>query len=162
MHPLIDLQLLVLIALANTAPLIAKRLLRDRFAYPLDGGLTFIDKRPLFGASKTIRGILLAVLLTSAGAPLVGLHVAIGALVGATAMVGDLLSSFVKRRLELPSSSKATGLDQIPESLLPLLACRGLLPLTVADIAVGVAVFFIGEVILSRLFYRLRLRDTPY
>ena len=32
------------------------------------------------------------------------------------AMVGDLLSSFVKRRLKFQPSSRATGLDQIPES----------------------------------------------
>ncbi len=162
MQPLVDLQLMALLALANTTPLIAKRILRDRLAYPLDCGLTFIDGRPLFGASKTIRGILLAVLVTSACAPLVGLSMKIGALVAAAAMAGDLLSSFVKRRLKLPPSSRATGLDQIPESLLPLLACRSTLSLTVADIAVSVAVFFIGEVLFSWLFYRLGLRDRPY
>jgi CDP-diglyceride synthetase len=162
MHPLIDLQLLTLLGMANTAPLIAKHILRDRLAYPLDCGLTFFDGRPLFGASKTIRGIALAVLLTSAAAPLVGLPLGIGALVAAASMAGDLLSSFVKRRLHRAPSSKATGLDQIPESLLPLLACRGPLSLTLADIGASVAVFFIGEVILSRLFYRLGLRDKPY
>src|SRR5262249_58539326 len=68
--------------------------------------------------------LVLAVLLTSAVAPLVGLPAAIGAIVGGSAMAGDLLSSFVKRRLALVPSSKATGLDQVPESLLPLLACQ--------------------------------------
>src|SRR5262245_15311496 len=162
MHPLVDLQLLLLLALANTAPLIGKRLLGNRLAYPLDGGVTFIDGRPLFGASKTIRGILLALVATSVGAPLVGLPVKIGVLVAAAAMAGDLLSSFVKRRLKMPPSSKATGLDQIPESLLPLLACSGALSLGVADIAVVVAVFFAGEVGFSRLLYRPGLRARPY
>jgi CDP-2,3-bis-(O-geranylgeranyl)-sn-glycerol synthase len=77
-------------------------------------------------------------------------------------MVGDLLSSFLKRRLHLASSSKATGLDQIPESLFPLLACRSALSLTTLDIAVGCAIFFAGEILLSRLFFWLRLRDRPY
>jgi len=162
MHPLADLQLLALLAVANTAPLIGKRLLGDRLAWPLDGGLTFADGRPLFGASKTIRGLALAVLLTSAVAPLAGLPAAIGALVAVTAMAGDLLSSFVKRRLALPPSSKATGLDQVPESLLPALACHGALALTLADIALVVAVFFVGEIIFSRLFFHLGLRDRPY
>jgi hypothetical protein len=49
----------------------------------VDGGLIFIDGRPLFGVSKTMRGILLAVLATSAAAPLIGLPVTIGALVAA-------------------------------------------------------------------------------
>ena len=39
----------------------------------------------------------------------------IGLLVAATAMAGDLLSSFLKRRLALAPSSQAIGLDQIPE-----------------------------------------------
>ena len=77
-------------------------------------------------------------------------------------MAGDLLSSFVKRRLALPPSSKATGLDQVPESLLPALACHGALVLTLADIALVVAVFFVGEIIFSRLFFHLGLRDRPY
>jgi len=161
-HPLLDLQLLILLAVANTAPLLGKRVLGDRLARPLDGGLTFFDGRPLFGASKTLRGVVLAVLATAAAGALVGLDWRIGALAGGGAMVGDLLSSFLKRRFGLKPSSQATGLDQVPESLLPLLACRAALPLTVADIALLVALFFIGEILFSRLFYRLGLRDRPY
>jgi CDP-archaeol synthase len=69
-----------------------------------------------------------------------------GLLVGAAAMAGDLFSSFLKRRLDLPPSSKATGLDQVPESLIPLLACRAVVDLYTADIVVGVGMFFVGEV----------------
>jgi hypothetical protein len=82
--------------------------------------------------------------------------------VGIAAMAGDLVSSFVKRRLNLAPSSRATGLDQIPESLFPLLACRGALALSVLDIATGVAVFFAGEVVLSLLLYEAHIRDRPY
>jgi CDP-2,3-bis-(O-geranylgeranyl)-sn-glycerol synthase len=77
-------------------------------------------------------------------------------------MAGDILSSFVKRRLGRPPSSLATGLDQVPESLLPLLACRNPLSLTAADIIAGIAISFIGELLLSRVLYKLRLRDRPY
>src|SRR5271155_896466 len=162
MHPVIVLQLLILLMLANGTPVIAKKILGSRYLYPLDGNLTFTDGRPVFGLSKTIRGFVLAVLVTTAGAPLVGLGWRIGLLVGSFAMAGDLFSSFCKRRLGLPSSSRASGLDQIPESLLPLLACRDLLALTAADIVVCVVMFVIGEVVLSRLLYAVRLRDRPY
>jgi hypothetical protein len=77
-------------------------------------------------------------------------------------MAGDLLSSFLKRRLGLAPSSRATGLDQIPESLFPLLACRSALALTAMDIATGCVIFFVGELLLSHLFFRLGLRDRPY
>jgi hypothetical protein len=42
------------------------------------------------------------------------------------------------------------------------LACRPVLPLTVLDIALACAVFFVGQVLLSRLFFWLRWRDRPY
>jgi CDP-2,3-bis-(O-geranylgeranyl)-sn-glycerol synthase len=148
--------------LANSTPVIAKDILGDRFAHPVDGGVRFVDGHPLFGASKTIRGIVLSVLVTTACAPLIGLDLKIGFLVGSSAMAGDLLSSFFKRRLNLPPSSRATGLDQIPESLIPLLVCLNSLSLSGADIAVTVAIFFAGEVLLSRLLYRMRVRDRPY
>jgi|ERR1700680_2445679 CDP-diglyceride synthetase len=162
MHPAVILQLLVLLALANGTPVLAKKLLGRRFARPLDGGISFVDGRPLLGASKTIRGVLLAILATSTGAPLMGIDWKIGALVGSVAMAGDLFSSFVKRRMNRPPSSRATGLDQVPESLFPLLACRDALSLTAVDIALAVAIFFVGELILSRLLYRAHLRDQPY
>ncbi len=59
-------------------------------------------------------------------------------------------------------SSMAIGLDQIPESLFPLLACRLALPLTMLDIGVATIVFFVGELVLSRILFRLHLRDRPY
>jgi CDP-2,3-bis-(O-geranylgeranyl)-sn-glycerol synthase len=102
------------------------------------------------------------VLAATASASLIGLGWSIGLLVGSFAMAGDLFSSFCKRRLGLPSSSRASGLDQIPESLLPLLACRDLLALTAAEIVLCVVMFVVGEVVLSRLLYAFRLRDRPY
>jgi CDP-2,3-bis-(O-geranylgeranyl)-sn-glycerol synthase len=162
MHPVVVLQLLILLMLANGTPVIAKKMFGDRYSYPLDANLTFADGRPIFGRSKTIRGVALALLVTTAGAPIIGLAWQIGLLVGSFAMAGDLFSSFCKRRLGLPSSSRASGLDQILESLLPVLACRDLLALTAADIVVCVVVFVIGEVVLSRVLYAFRLRDRPY
>jgi CDP-diglyceride synthetase len=162
MHFLHILQLLALLTLANGTPIIAKKIFGPRFARPLDGGIIFFDGRPLFGHSKTIRGITASILIATASAPFIGLDLTIGAIVAGAAMAGDLFSSFVKRRLNFPPSSRALGLDQIAESLFPMLACREALSLTIPDIALGVGVFFIGELILSRLLYRFHLRDKPY
>ena len=156
------LQLLVLMTLANGTPIVAKKIFGPRFARPLDAGFNFFDGRPLFGHSKTIRGILASILITTIGAPLIGMSPIIGAIVASTAMAGDLFSSFVKRRLNFPPSSQTIGLDQVPESLFPMLACGDALSLTVADIALGVGIFFVGELVLSRLLYRIHLRDKPY
>ena len=156
------LQILVLLTFANGTPIVAKKIFGSRFALPLDAGIIFFDGRPVFGASKTMRGIVVSILITSAIAPFIGLDLTIGAIVASSAMAGDLFSSFVKRRLNFPPSSQALGLDQVPESLFPMLACRDALSLTIADIALGVGIFFIGELILSRLLFRDHLRDEPY
>jgi hypothetical protein len=156
------LKLLLLLAVANGAPVLAKKAGGCTLGQPLDAGLRFIDGRPLFGPAKTVRGVLVSISATAAIAPLIGIAWWLGALIGATAMAGDLLSSFIKRRLDWPPSSRATGLDHIPESLLPLLACQHALMLTAADIGIVVGGFFAGAVVLSRLLYRLGLRDEPY
>jgi CDP-2,3-bis-(O-geranylgeranyl)-sn-glycerol synthase len=148
--------------LANGTPIVAKKIVGPRFSFPLDAGTVLFDGRPLFGPSKTIRGILVSVLITTASAPLIGLDLTIGAIVAGAAMAGDLFSSFVKRRLNSPPSSQAPGLDQVPESLFPMLACRDALSLTIADMALGVGIFFIGALILSRFLFRAHLRDEPY
>ena len=162
MQPTLIVQLLVLLTLANGTPVIAKKFLGNAFARPLDGGALFLDGRPLFGPSKTIRGIALSVLATSSCAPAIGLEWKVGALIAIMAMVGDLFSSFLKRRMALPSSSRAIGLDQVPESLFPLAASRLLLSLSILDIAVAVIFFFFGELILSRILFGLQIRDRPF
>jgi hypothetical protein len=90
-HPVIVLQLLALLVLANGTPVVAKKILGNRLSYPLDGNVRFLDGRPLFGRSKTIRGVVLGVLAAVAGAPLIGLGPEVGVLVGSLAMAGDLV-----------------------------------------------------------------------
>jgi CDP-diglyceride synthetase len=156
------LQLLILLVVANGTAVVAKKLFGVAFAFPLDGGARFIDGQPIFGPSKTIRGILVSVMATSICAALMGLGWKVGTLFATFAMVGDLSSSFVKRRLHLASSSMAIGLDHIPEALFPLLASRLLLPLSFLDIASGVTIFVVGALILSPLLFKLNLRDEPH
>jgi len=162
MQPVPILQALVLLTLANGTPIVVKKLFGSRLALPIDAGMQFLDGQPLFGSSKTVRGIVSSILVTAVLAPLVGASVGAGGLVAAFAMIGDLLSSFVKRRLRFPPSSQAVGLDQIPESLFPLLACQSGLSLTFTDIAFCVSIFLVGELVVSRLLHRLRVRDQPY
>ena len=119
MHGSLLLQLLILLVVANGTAVVAKKLLGPAFGRPLDGGAVFVDGEPIFGPSKTIRGVVVSVLATSICAVLMGLGWKVGTLVATFAMVGDLFSSFVKRRLRLASSSMAIGLDHIPEFSFP-------------------------------------------
>lgn len=155
-------QLLLLLGVANSAPIVAKHFLGARWNAPIDGGLRFFDGRPLLGPSKTVRGVVAAVVATALVARLLGLPLGLGALIGAAAMAGDALSSFAKRRLGVAPSGRATGVDQIPEALLPLLVIRGLMPLSLLQIAGITLAFFVLEIPLARLSHRLGLRDQPY
>jgi len=155
-------RLLCLIGIANGAPIFAARWLGSRWDAPLDGGARFVDGAPVLGPRKTARGVIAAMLAAALCAPVLGIPMVLGVQIGAAAMAGDVLSSFIKRRLGIPPSGQATGLDQIPEALLPLLAVRGALDLSLAQILGVVAAFFALGRPVARLFYRLGIRNRPY
>jgi len=156
------LKVLLILATANSAPILAKKLFGQSLSYPLDGGFLFVDGRPIFGPSKTIRGVVVAAVASSLCAIILGFTWTTGVVLGLAAMGGDLISSFLKRRIGLPPSSMALGLDQIPESLLPALVAMNLMAFTVGDVVLIVVLFFVGELVLSRLLFRVHLRDQPY
>jgi CDP-2,3-bis-(O-geranylgeranyl)-sn-glycerol synthase len=139
--------------MANGVPVLGKRLFGGKMAAPIDCGLILKDGQPLFGKSKTIRGVVLAIFVTTISSPLVGLEFLTGAMVSTAAMIGDLFSSFLKRRLRMPPSTLAIGLDQIPEALLPAFTAKCVLPLTPYDIAAIVFVFFIGNSLYRRYLW---------
>jgi CDP-diglyceride synthetase len=156
------LVLLLVIIAANGAPILVDDLLGRRWAWPLDGGLTLGDGRRLLGSSATLRGVVAAVLTATVLAQLVGHSMQTGAMIGLLAMVGDALSSFVKRRLALAPGEMAVGLDQIPECLLPLLAVAREYRLGWDDVLALVAAFTLFDILVSRLLYRVHLRKRPY
>lgn len=155
-------QLLVLLTVANGAPVIAQKVFGNKWSQPLDAGKIWCDGRPVLGRSKTIRGVICSVVATMFVAPGIAVSWRVGLIIGASSMAGDLFSSFVKRRLGLPPSARATGLDQVPESLLPTLVCAYELGMEWPDIVIVTAIFFVGEIVLSRLLYTLRIRARPY
>lgn len=155
-------ELLFLLIVANGVPVLAWRLLGSRYATRIDFDKRFVDGKPLFGTSKTWRGVILSILITCLIAILLGFDWQFGAGFAAAAMAGDLLSSFIKRRLDLESSSMALGIDQIPESLFPLLLAFVTLRLDFWEVALLVLLFFVSELLLSRVLYRLKIRKEPY
>ena len=162
MQWLLNLKLVVLLTVANGTPVIANKLFGNYFNQPLDCGVVFFDERPVFGRSKTIRGIIFSLIATTALTPLLGFEWTTGLWIASVAMAGDLFSSFLKRRLNSPPSSRATGVDQIPECLLPTLAIRSTVSLGALDVVFIVIIFFLGQVILSRLFFEWNIRNQPY
>src|ERR1051325_6292182 len=147
MHPVLIAKLIILLSVANGTPVVLKRAFGKRWSQPIDGGLVLPDGQRLFGPSKTIRGVLGSIAVTAVTAPALDLEPAVGALAGVAAIVGDLFSSFVKRRWGFAPSTQAMGLDQIPEALLPVLACSFFLPISATDLVVTVAGFSVGAIV---------------
>ncbi|WP_250832638.1 CDP-archaeol synthase [Marinobacter sediminum] len=151
-----------MLVLANGAPVVASRILKGHWGEPVDGGRLWSDGRPVLGASKTWRGLVSGSLACALFSLITGLGFVFGLLFGLLGLLGDLVSSFTKRRLGLGSSSRALGLDQIPEAALPML-------LAVFWLQVGwwtaffiVALFTVSNIFISPTLYRLGIRRQPH
>lgn len=155
-------QALLLLLVANGAPVLMDKLLGNRFIKPIDNGFSLRDGYRLFGNSKTWRGFFSAVFFTTMVAVFWGLEAITGVLFATFTMMGDLLASFIKRRMGNIESSRARGLDTIPESLLPLSLLNAPLGLSLVDIIMIAGLFFLIEEIVSPILYKLHIRNQPY
>ncbi len=159
---LLSLVLFVMLVLANGAPVVAARVLKKRWRAPVDGGRLWSDGRPILGPSKTWRGLVAGALSCSLFSALIGLGLVFGLLFGILALWGDLLSSFYKRRLGMDSSARAVGLDQVPESALPMVLAVFWLPIGWGGAALVVVAFTLSNILFSPLLYRLGIRRHPH
>jgi len=154
--------LLLLIIIANGAPILTRWLFKDRFNLAVDFGKKLPDANRLFGSSKTWRGIIAALFSTAIAAWLLSLSPLTGLLVASYAVLGDLASSFTKRRLSMSPSSMAPLLDQVPESLFPALMMQHTFNLDLLSVIQLVLTFVIIELVLSHILYKWGLRKRPY
>lgn len=142
---------LVLLMTANGLPWVVGRMCRGRWGAPLDFGLTLGDGNRLFGSHKTWRGLVTASAACAAVGKVFQLAWSTGALFGALSMVGDTLSSALKRRLRYEPGREVLLLDQLPEALLPLIALREPLGLDPVRIAIVAVVFLALDVASARV-----------
>lgn len=155
-------QVQVLLLAANGAPILLNSLMGKRLAGPVDNGIKLRDGHRLFGKTKTWRGLFSAVCATAGLAIFYDMPVLTGIYFGALTMTGDLLASFSKRRLGYAESSRARGLDTVPESLLPVAILKESLALSIIDIILAAGIFFLIEEFVSPVLYRWHIRNKPY
>jgi len=158
---IITLKLVALLIIANGAPMVLGVALGSR-GRAIDGGRLLGDGQPLFGASKTWRGLIVAVVCTALAAWVLGLGLVFGALFGVLAMVGDLFSSFIKRRFGLLSSDRARWLDQIPEALLPALLAQFWLTAGWGVVVAVTLLFAALNIWASPFLHRWGIRHRPH
>lgn len=159
---LLPLELFLMLVLANGSPVVLARLWPKQDEWRVDAGRLWRDGNPVFGGSKTWRGLLVAVLSCLLFALWAELGWMFGLWFGVLAMAGDLLSSFAKRRMGLKASARAIWLDQLPEGILPMVLAWLWLPLPWWQ-AMAVAVLFaLSNILISPLLYRLGIRSQPH
>jgi len=139
-----------------------RALLHHRLDTAIDFGYILPDHHPVFGESKTWRGFFGGIIVTAIAAMALGYGAGAGVLIAVYALVGDLFSSFIKRRFGMAPSSMAPLLDQVPESLLPALMMMDRFDLDMQSIIIIVCSFFVLELLLSYIFFRLGIRKRPY
>jgi CDP-2,3-bis-(O-geranylgeranyl)-sn-glycerol synthase len=150
---------LSLLIAANAGAWLVSRLLGDRWAAPMDFGMLAPDGQPLLGSHKTWRGFAGGVLASGVVSWAWGLGVWTGLGVAALSLVGDALSSALKRRLRLAPGREIPLLDQVPEALLPLVAFRRALGLDPVGTAIVVVTFVVLDVASARA--RLTRPEAP-
>ncbi len=141
---------LILLMTANGLPWMAGRVFRGRWGAPLDFGLR-IGRHRLFGSHKTWRGLLTAAVACAAVGAVLHLGWWTGCLFGVLSMLGDALSSCIKRRLDKPPGTDILLLDQLPEALLPMAVLSGPLGLDAGQILIVAAVFVVLDAVTARI-----------
>jgi len=139
-HPFLAALLLVLVA--NMAPWASGRLLKGRWNWPLDGGITLPDGKRLLGDHKTWRGLVAGELACALAARLCGYSLVLGLEFATLSLAADAASSCVKRRLNLSPGAEVPGLDQVPEALVPLSLLAGPLGIPLYG-AIAIAAIFL-------------------
>ena len=135
----------------------------------MDMGKKFLDGRRIFGDGKTIRGFacglvvgtIVGILQGIAGAQLKE-YLLLGFLLALGALLGDLASSFIKRRLGIERGGAAPGLDQLSFVVVALLLAS---PVNLPSWQVIAVILIITPPIhLATNFigYKLGLKDRPY
>ncbi len=152
--------LLLLWAINFTPPFLAF-LLNDRWGGALDGGRLWRDGEAVFGPHKTVRGVVGAVTTGMVGAVSLGFPWWLGMASALLSMAGDLLSSFIKRRLRFTSGGLAPGLDQAFEGLFPYLVLAPYFSLSARHVAALWLFFGLGAFAGSR-FLKVTLLKEPY
>ncbi len=137
---------LSLLIVANATPVILARLCRHWGDYPLDLGWVAPDGERLLGDHKTWRGLLGGVVACGALAVVLGLSVPTAMMFATISLLADAMWSAVKRRLHWRAGAERPVLDQLAESLLPMLLCADRLGLGAREIVVVCVTFTLLDI----------------
>jgi len=96
---------LVFLVLSGSAPVasqgvsIISRKFNINLQHPIDFNKKFIDKKPILGKGKTLEGSIAGIIAPVILSLFLGIDIYLAFLIGLGAVLGDIVESFIKRRL---------------------------------------------------------------
>jgi len=128
----------------------------------LDGDTKFIDGEPILGNHKTVRGTLSGIIAGTLTGILQGQPYR-GALMAIGAILGDLIVSFIKRRLKLPPGAMFPIADQMSFIVLAVIFDMLIVPVLQWDrilviLLVTLPIHYFANVIA----WMLKLKSKPW
>ena len=127
----------------------------------LDGGEKWLDGKPFLGSHKTLRGCIFGTLAgliigVIQGNPLAGLTQGFGAI------LGDLIGSFLKRRLDIAPGASLPILDQIDFILTAILISQPFTRATFTEMTVITIVTIPIHYLVNYISWMTKMKDHPW
>jgi len=161
---------------SNMAPVLVKKI--DFLKIPIDFGHK-LNGKPLFGKSKTFRGlifgIIFAIVITFIQFLLyefgIGKTISLvdysnwlilGFLMGLGALLGDLIESFFKRRLNLEPGKPFIPFDQVDFILGALLLTYPIASLSISKIIIIISISFVLHIVVNHSAFYLKIRNEKW
>ncbi|HLC36511.1 MAG TPA: CDP-2,3-bis-(O-geranylgeranyl)-sn-glycerol synthase [archaeon] len=142
--------------------------------HPLDFNAKYLDKQPLFGKGKTIRGTISGIIFGSIAGLLFAsffpnytvfvttsyLEFAVFSSIGA--IIGDIAGSFIKRRMKVKSGAQAPFLDQLDFLIGGILFSLHLVLINLSEFAVLAGVTIIVHKFSNWIGFKLKIKKVPW
>jgi len=147
---------------ANAAPVIFGR------GHPIDGGRNFRNGRPIFGPRKTFRGFFAGLIIGTLVGFIQGYFtenfkiILLGFMLSLGALTGDLVESFIKRRLGCSPGASFPVADQLDFILGAILFS---IPVSPPPLAMALTIVIITppiHLLTNFLAYLLGLKKEPW
>ena len=161
---------------ANMAPVIVKKV--NLFAFPIDFSKT-INKKPVLGKNKTFRGLIFgvffAIIIAYAQFWLypIGFFKNIsfidyqnwllfGFLMGSGALIGDMIKSYFKRRLNIEPGARFAPFDQTDFVFGALIFITPIFNLTLKIFITSLLLSFLLHIFVNHIAFYLKIRKEKW